>query len=316
MFPIIDISSWQFEDLYVSGSKEKRWYRNPTDNKLHLFKLPVSLTSDTWTNLNEYSGEMWSEKIASEIGNALGLCIHEVNIASLKVTDEVINHYGLDPKRLVQDNIHGALCTSFLKEGQESLIEGADMIMEYDFTYDRNKLRGDAEVYSFDLLFRLFNDYGFLPHLFNMIIFDILIGNTDRHQDNFGIIRNEATNDVRFAPFYDNASSLGREMTGRRVSLIIEDAPMFNAYLHGKKSSSLIKWGDITNFEKLNMFVLFKKIVSCAPQIKDYIRMLEVLSDNIIDGIINQVSEVMSENQKTFVSKVLKARRDLLLKEK
>lgn len=36
--------------------------------------------------------------------------------------------------------IYGALCHSFLVEGEESLVEGADMIMEYDFTYNRDIL--------------------------------------------------------------------------------------------------------------------------------------------------------------------------------
>ncbi|WP_322924935.1 HIRAN domain-containing protein [Paenibacillus campi] len=57
MYPIIDISTWEHEDVSVSGSKEKRWYRNPCDHKLHLFKLPVSITSLTWKFTNEYSGE-------------------------------------------------------------------------------------------------------------------------------------------------------------------------------------------------------------------------------------------------------------------
>lgn len=48
MYNIFDISDWNYENLNVSGSKEKRWYRFPDTNELVLFKLPVSLTSSTW----------------------------------------------------------------------------------------------------------------------------------------------------------------------------------------------------------------------------------------------------------------------------
>ncbi|MNC30027.1 Serine/threonine-protein kinase CtkA [compost metagenome] len=190
------------------------------------------------------------------------------------------------------------------------------MIMEYDHTYDRAKLLGDKEIYSFDLLLRLFEKFEMLPHLFTMIIFDILIGNTDRHQDNFGIIRNESTMEIRFAPLYDNASCLGREMTQERIGKILKDTQMFHAYLHGKKSHSLIRWGNLNINERPNMFDLFRKIISVTPQIKHYISILDKLSDDVIDGIVYKIPKVMSDNQKLFVSRVLKTRRDILLEEK
>jgi hypothetical protein len=28
-YPVIDISSWKYENISVSGSKEKRWYCSP-----------------------------------------------------------------------------------------------------------------------------------------------------------------------------------------------------------------------------------------------------------------------------------------------
>jgi len=148
MYQIVDITGWHFEDIYVSGSKEKRWYRIPDSNQLVIFKLPVSITSDTSQVSNEFSGEMWAEKIASEIGNILGISTHKVDIGSIKVDDEIIGHYRLRPEKLSSGIIYGALCHSFLIEGVESLVEGADMIMELDYTYDRNNLRGEKEIFS------------------------------------------------------------------------------------------------------------------------------------------------------------------------
>lgn len=316
MYPIINITRWNFEDVYVSGSKEKRWYRDPDTTKLHLFKLPISLTNSNWKILGETTGEMWSEKITSEIGKKLRLSIHDVEIGCMNYIEDSVEGLGIDKTKIIDGKIYGALCSSFLKEGEESLIEGADMIMDFDFTYDRDNLKGVKEVYSYELLYRLFTKYFCLPELFLMIIFDTLIGNTDRHQDNFGIIRNEVTGRVNFAPLYDNSSSLGRELPERKINLMLKDNYMFNAYLFGKKSSSLIKWGNIHSYEKLNAFELLRRIVVFTPQIKDYFEILDSLSDKVIDSIIYNIPDVvMSDIKKTFVSKVLKTRRDFILKE-
>lgn len=316
MYPIIDITLWEHADIYVSGSKEKRWYINPQTNQLHLFKLPVSLTDDNWKVVGENTGEMWSEKISSELGLALGLDIHLCDIARLKLNEESIQYYGINMEKTEGQEIYGALCTSFLLEQEESLIEGADMIMEFDRSYDRSKLKGEHEVYSYDLLWRLFSNYNELDYLYKMIVFDTLIGNTDRHQDNFGLIRNEWTNELRMSPLYDNSSSLGRELPSSKIELMFKDPRMLEAYLFNKKAASLIKWGNIESFEKLNAFELLKRIREVNPQITSYMKNLELLTDDRIENIINQVPEVvMDELRKRFVSTVLQKRRNAILKE-
>lgn len=59
-------------------------------------------------------------------------------------------------------------------------------------------------------LYQAFSELGFKKELNQMIVFDILIGNTDRHEKNFGIIRNSNTLEVlKFAPLFDSGSCLG-----------------------------------------------------------------------------------------------------------
>lgn len=313
MFVINNITDWEYEELFVSGSKEKRWYRSET-GRLYLFKLPVSLTDDRWTYTDESTGEMWSEKLASEIGKVLKYEVHDVELAYIEATEEIISYYGLNVEK-VNTNIYGSLCVSFLKE-KESLIEGADMIMDFDPTYDRKTLKGTKEIYSYDLLKRLFSKYNCLDKLYQMIIFDTLLGNTDRHQDNFGIIRNESTKDIRVAPFYDNASCLARELPSHKIKLMMQDSRMFNSYIHGNKASSPIKWGDINKYERLNHFVLLKKISEDSPEIMEHLKRVEFLTDNKIDSLISFIPEhVMYDEQKKIVTKILKTRRDYIMEE-
>lgn len=316
-YSIVDISSWKHENINVSGSKEKRWYRSLVNNQLALFKLPVSMTSESNHGQEETTGEVWSEKICSEIGNFMGFPTHGVDIGALLIDDEAVEYYGLIGKNVqIGDRVFGALCWSFIDETKDSLVEGADMIMDFDETYDRDILQGKNEIYNFDLLYRLFYENEILDNLFQMILFDTLIGNTDRHQDNFGVIRNEETGEQKFAPFYDNSSSLGREMNERRINLMLRDENMFNSYIYGNKSSTLIRWEDSWTKRKLNIIEFYEKVKSLYPQeISKYLSNVANLTDDVLENTIYKIPPiVMSEPKKELVTKILKTRRDYLLK--
>lgn len=59
-------------------------------------------------------------------------------------------------------------------------------------------------------LYQELSKLGFKKELNQMIVFDILIGNTDRHEKNFGIIRDAETLEIlKFAPLFDSGSCLG-----------------------------------------------------------------------------------------------------------
>lgn len=54
----------------------------------------------------------------------------------------------------------------------------------------------------------------------NALVFDALIGNTDRHQDNWGLIfsmQEDRPTAARLAPLFDNGTSLGHERFVERV---------------------------------------------------------------------------------------------------
>jgi hypothetical protein len=317
MYSIINMNGWKYENWTASGSKEKRWYRIPQNNKLVLFKLPITLTSKTSSNFNEITGEMWSEKLASDIGEILGFNVHKVDIGSLDINDEVISYYGLDESKLNGINkIYGAMCHSFLSEGLESLVEGADMIMEFDDSYDRDYLKGNKEIYSYQLLLRLFEKNECIDELYKMVIFDTLIGNTDRHQDNFGMVRDEVTNILRFAPFYDNSSSLGRELKKEKIQQMFKDQQAFNAYIFGRKSCPMIYWGDLNGYSRMNFFDFLREAMILSPDIKNHVHVVAYLTDSKIETIVSDVPTiVMSDIHKEFVVRILKLRRDLILRE-
>jgi len=118
----------------------------------------------------------------------------------------------------------------------------------------------------------------FISYFIETVIFDAIIGNTDRHTENWAFIRrndakkykiilnklkkiftrnnfnSENLYNYRFAPIYDSGSCLGREKSENNIIEMLKDEnQIFNYILKGK---SEIKW----NKEELNLFEIVKKI--------------------------------------------------------
>src|SRR5438552_1619432 len=69
-FPIVQIQpEWVLESEAL-GSKQKFWYRENADTAMWLFKYP-----------QESTGQHWSEKIAAEVAEALGIVSARVELA-------------------------------------------------------------------------------------------------------------------------------------------------------------------------------------------------------------------------------------------
>lgn len=69
-------------------------------------------------------------------------------------------------------------------------------------------------------LYRFFAEAGMKEEVDQMIVFDHIIHNTDRHERNFGIIRNPDTLKIRgFAPLFDSGSSFGWNYSRERKDM-------------------------------------------------------------------------------------------------
>lgn len=178
------------------GSKPKFWFRH-SDGKRWLFKYARPQT-----------GEHWAEKVAAEIASALGLPHALVELARV-------------------DGAWGAMVCDFTDEGEQALVHGNELLTELDPKYpsadtyhvrahtvtavqvvlgqtSMNIPRGLQAPCSLSA-FEAFVGY---------LMLDALVGNTDRHHENWGIlISSSRPGHAELAPTYDHASSLGRELT-------------------------------------------------------------------------------------------------------
>ena len=194
-YPIFQIQpEWVIaeEDM---GSKPKFWYRSSPDQPEWLFKYPQSNT-----------GQHWAEKIAAEIASAVGIPHAPVELA-------------------VFQNDRGSATESFMQNDLE-LVHGNQILAGQLLDYDPDKRFHQSEhtlSNILDALERVFASPRAVlrakRRIAEYLVLDALIGNTDRHHENWGILRrvDSQADPETVAPTFDHASSLGRELLDEGV---------------------------------------------------------------------------------------------------
>lgn len=145
-----------------------------------------------------------------------------------------------------------------------------------------------------------------------MLIFDYLIGNSDRHQNNWGIILEK--DKMKWSPLYDNGSSLCAYIPEEQIdSYLGKDENRWKS-LVDTKSKSMIRCTvlDEKRPTQLNVLKYIKEnyfsITHCFIE-----RIIAVMSESRICDILNQYSLLgLSENKKYLIYKFLLAKIELL----
>lgn len=327
---LYDISTWNkfIESKPQKGSRPNNIYENPKDGDLYYFKQSKA----------RMPTEIWSEIIASKIGQLMGFNVLDYNIA--------INKEG----------VLGCLSKSMInKEINEELYHGVDILNDHLLGF----IRSDKPVQSFQDLQKICaNRYfeGFLGKFLEMIIFDAVIGNTDRHTENWAFIvinnyklvsqnleytSHEGFFDIllkklglrktqplvkyinqpvvkhikkyTFSPIYDSGCCLGREKTEAEIQKISKDTVFINNYL--RKANSDISWDGT----KISLLDLVSKINQEMPDrvkgigknmlaadIEGKIKRMIIEIDQDIEEKTTEVS--LSKARKEFIINLLLAR--------
>ena len=136
----------------------------------------------------------------------------------------------------------------------------------------------------------------------DMFVIDSLIGNTDRHNGNWGFLLNKDTGKVKFSPIYDCGSALN-PMTEDDVIDKINEIELKNLAINCH--SCLRK-----NGKKINYMVYIKQMKNkeCNNAIK---RLFLNINIDEINNFIDNV-ESMSTERKTFYKKIIEMRYEVL----
>lgn len=190
----------------VMGSKEKVWLVHAKTGRRVMLKFA-----------RPGSGEDWSERVAFEIARHIGIPCPRVDLATVDGRPAVLCWDFLGNERHVRP--HGVR--------RRALIHGNELLLQRDPAYPAG---GSYRVsqHTMPAVERVLKGVGPWMRGFMLgaapgdafdtfvgyLMFDALIGNTDRHHENWGVVADRAGKPrVRLAPSYDHASSLGRELT-------------------------------------------------------------------------------------------------------
>jgi len=283
-YPIIEIQpDWVLEPEAM-GSKDKFWFRDD-DGPEWLFKFPQANT-----------GQHWSEKIAAEVADQLDILHARVELA------------------LFQD-VRGSATESFARDGRE-LVHGNQVMAGSVLGYDPGKQFRQSDHTLENILLSL--ERIFLSadarkrakeQLADYLVLDALIGNTDRHHENWGILRKRTESGWLgwMAPTFDHASSLGRELVddsaGKCRRRLLAEGRMAQ---YAEKAPGAIFW-QATDKHGISPLELVRCAAALHPELfGPALKRLVKLDRATLQGIVRRVPiDWMSELARDFAVELM-----------
>lgn len=312
---LLDISQWPSgNQRYVPiGKRIKKVVLHPQTFDLYYFKEPKE----------KYPWEFWNEIIAYNIGVELGFNVLKYQPAIL-------------------DGVGGCLSKSMTEDFTQELIHGQQLLLRVYPEFETKK-GTDHTFQLVESFFKSMNEeeHKLIIHDFiEMLVFDAIIGNRDRHQQNWAIIREVKikirtakyfsiknrtdlpiiTRSVRFSPLFDNGNCLAYNIIEENLHDFLDDKNKLEKYLFGEKAVSHLKWYG----SPMQHIELLGHISKTYPEVvlKSIKRVDSIFNENIINDIVLNidndtifVNEIysLSPNRKKLISKLITTRIKRLL---
>lgn len=257
------------------GTREKFWYQDPDSKRNWLFKHPRPNT-----------GEHWAEKIAAEVADVIGIRHAKVELAQC------------------QGKI-GSVTESFARGGR-ILWHGNQM------------LRAAIDGYGLEKRFRQ-SDHT-LANIWQVMeaarkakliiagytVLDALIGNTDRHHENWGALLRRGKDGWRWfvAPSFDHASSLGRELKDERRNQLLEENRVGN---YAEKGRGAIYWSQDERHGPSPLELVRRAARTYPDLYQPTVSNLSRIDKNAFHQIINRVpSDWMTSLERAFAMELMR----------
>lgn len=217
-YPVMEIDrSWTHEDEAM-GTKSKFWFRPSEPTPRWLFKYPQPGT-----------GQHWAEKIAAEIAAGLGIPHAVVELAKFDgERGSVSRSFSVGGRTLFHGN--EALARTIPYDPEKRFAQSTHTLANIFQTIENVFLTRSGAVTAK----RRFAEY---------VVLDALIGNTDRHHENWAFLRKRTPAGHRgfLAPSFDHASSLGRELRDEKRERLLRDGRVGHYCERGRGA---IYWAD------------------------------------------------------------------------
>lgn len=197
-FAEIDVSAWPIDAVEPLGTKPKHWVTDPFTGMPWLLK---ERTYNRRADGTRYpKGDDWAERIGTEVANELGLPVAHTEFAYATAGGDVT---------------YGVISRMVLAPG-ESLVHGNELLAEIGVSGRSPHDRAGYTLSAVGEVLEAVSAPSQEPPGFSAwdwfagyLVLDALIGNTDRHQENWAVVANGRR---RLAPSFDHASSLGFQL--------------------------------------------------------------------------------------------------------
>lgn len=324
-YPVVSVTA-PASILEGKGSREKFWVEIEADDVPWLLKFPRPGT-----------GEHWAEKVAAEVGNLIGVNCARVELARCAGVQIALGQ-APDQRQGQWDRYRGRLgtvCRSFVLPAIESLpdselqcefFHGCDILDVMVEGYNPNVRFGQRQHNVKNVAVALTDlaavgSLNPMPHwdvmleqLASYALLDGLIGNTDRHHENWMLanISGPGYSQWEEAPSYDHASSLGRELSDERRRQILASNGMLR-YLHHGRGGVFV---DDRRKRALPPIRLAQLLCRWAPRFtRRTLERIGDVSDSNLRNVIDRVpSEFMSDTAKDFAYAVVVTGKSELLR--
>ena len=282
------------------GTKRKFWFRRQgIDRWLFKFRRPGT-------------GEDWAERIAADVALHLRLPHGGVELATFQ-------------------GERGVVCQDFTFGGEKPLVHGNELLFELDPSYPRSNFFHVRE-HTVDSI------VGALGHIWweqdeslpagvddavgmftGYLMLDALIGNTDRHHENWGVQIIAPLPDGRrvavTAPTYDHASSLGRELppeVRHRKYARTDGSYDVEKFVRKARSAIYTAPTDDTPLSPLDAFRAFAQLRPTAA--RAWLDQLRDLAPEVLRATVDAVPDpIMSAPEREFARGILACTRLHLL---
>ncbi len=283
----------EIQGFSSKGRRVKSWYERISDGEVYLYKEPKRYSS-----INFVTKEIWTELLAYKIGTFLGLDVPE----AIPATDG--EHYGI-------------FIRSFLKRGEAGmpaveLAEARDILGALKIKLYHNlktiKVLASHQAMEDDMWLKFRK----------MLIFDCIIGNNDRHDENWGILYGSTITKLKLAPIYDNASCLTAGETEETVERLLADKNKLEQFVNNSKPPNL--YLNSTDSKHYKHFEIMQYLIETEADMANLIcDMLNLDYLSYTKGVLAQIQQMdvpeiykLSDTRCKVILQILERRKEKL----
>lgn len=285
------------EDVVVTGNAPKDFiriyeYGEARKDNPSMWPAYIAKVGHKW-----YPNESITEQLMTRIGQTVGIRVADSKLMLAKGQLRFLSRY-------------------FLEGKDEQLVHGSEIFSAHfedeAFVREVDEANQTKELFTFqsirDAIIDVYPETAetIVTDFVNMLFFDALVGNNDRHFENWGVIENvKEGSESKFSPVYDTARGLFWNYHESNLDTFLKHESKLDSYIHGSMPTT--GWD---HKKELNHFELLELVVYNYPQYCELILTFnfKTASDSIKEVIDNEFCEFFSDKRRSLITKCLNKR--------